>query len=58
MHIAKCAMCCIILVIAYTNFLLDATGLQFGVVLHILLIFTLIFHLWSLMIGGNRDMLN
>ena len=27
MHIAKCAMWYIILVTAYTNFLLDATGL-------------------------------
>ena len=58
MHFAKCAIWYIILVTAYTNFLLDAAGLQLGVLLQILLSFTLIFHLWSLMIGGNRGMLN
>ena len=48
-----------ILVTAYTSFVLDATtGLQQGVPLQILLSFTLIFHLWSIMIGGNRGMLN
>ena len=49
----------IILVAAFTNFLLDATtGLLHGVLLQIILSFTLIFHLWSIMIGGNRGMLN
>ena len=39
-------------------FVLDATtGLQHGILLQILLSFTLIFHLWSIMIGGNRGML-
>ena len=32
--------------------------LQHGVLLQILLSFTLIFHLWSTMIGGNRGMLS
>ena len=42
-----------------SNFLLDATtSLLHGVLLHILLSFTLLFHLWSIMIGGNRSMLN
>ena len=45
-------------VTAYTNFVLDDTGLQLGVLLQILLSFTLIFHLWSLMIDGNCGMLN
>ena len=59
MYIVKCAMWYIILVTAFTNFFLDAiTGLQRGVLLQILLSFTLIFHLWSIMIGGNRGMLN
>ena len=49
----------IILVTAFTNFLLDATtGLQHGVILQIFVSFTLIFHLWSIMIGGNRGMLD
>ena len=40
-------------------FVLDATtGLQHGILLQILLSFTLIFHLWSIMIAGNRGMLN
>ena len=44
----------IILVTAFTNFLLDvSTGLLHGVLLQILLGFTLIFHLWSIMISGN-----
>ena len=59
MYIVKCAMWYIILVTAFTYFLLDATtGLQHGVQLQILLSFILIFHLWSMMIGGNRGMLN
>ena len=41
---------------AFTNFLLEATtGLLHGVLSEILLSFTLIFHLWSIMIGGNRE---
>ena len=45
----------IILVTAFTNFLLHATtGLQLGVLFQILLIFTMIFHLRSIMVGGNR----
>ena len=50
----------IILVTAFTNyFLLNATaGLQHGVLLQILLSFTLIFYLWFIMKGGNRGMLN
>ena len=32
--------------------------LQHGVLLQILLSFTLIFHAWSIMIGGNHGMLN
>ena len=49
----------IILVTAFANFVLDATtGLQQGLLLQILLSFTLIFDLWSIMIGGNRGMLN
>ena len=59
MHIVKYAMWYIIPVTAFTNFLLDATtGLELGALLQILLSFTLIFHLWSMMIGGNRGMLN
>ena len=59
MRIVKCAMWYIILVTAYTNFLLDVTGLlQLCVLLQILLSFTMIFHLWSPMIEGNRGMLN
>ena len=58
MHIAKCSMWYIVLVTAYTNFVLDATGLQLGILVQILLSFILNFHLWSLMIGGNRGMLN
>ena len=59
MEIVKCAMWYIILVTAFTNFLLDATtSLQQGVQLQILLSFTLILHLWSIMIGGNRGMLS
>ena len=59
MYFVKCAMRYIILVTAFTNFLLDATkGLQHGVLLQILLSFTLIFYLWSIMIGGNHGMLN
>ena len=57
MHIAKCAMRYIILVTAFTNFLLHATtGLQRGVLSQILLSFTLIFHFRA--IGGNRGILN
>ena len=49
----------IILVTAFTNFLLHATtGLQLGVLFQILLIFTLIFHLRSVMVGGNRGIQN
>ena len=53
-------MWCIILATAFTNFLLDATtGLHVLLrIFQILLSFTLIFHLWSMMIGGNRGMLN
>ena len=59
MHIVKCAMWYITFVAAFTNFLLDATaGLQLGVLLQILLIFTLLFHLRSKMIGGNRNTIN
>ena len=59
MHIVKYAMWYIILVTAFTNFLLDATiGLQLGVLLQILLIFTMIFHLRSMMINGNRGIPN
>ena len=59
MYIVKCVMWYIILVTAFTNILLDATtGLLHGVLLQILLSFTLIFHLWSIMIGGNRGVLN
>ena len=55
MYIVKCAMWYIILVTAFTNFLLDATtGLQHGVLLQILLSFTWIFHLWSTMINGSQ----
>ena len=44
MYIAKYAMWYIILVTAFTNFVLDATaGLQQGELLQILLSFTLIF---------------
>ena len=51
-------MWCILLATAFI-FVLDATtGLQRGILLQILLSFTLIFHLWSLMIDGNRGMLN
>ena len=47
------------IVTAFTNFLLDATaGLQHDVLLQILLSFTLIFHLRSIIIGGNRGVLN
>ena len=59
MYIVKCAMWYIILVTAFTNFVLDAsTGLQHGMLLQVLLSFALIFHLWSIMIGGNRGMPN
>ena len=59
MYIVKCAMWYVILVTAFTNFLLDATtSLLDGVLLQILLSFTLIFHLWFVMINGNRGMLN
>ena len=60
MYIVKCAICGVyLLVTAFTNFVLDATtGLQHGVLLQILLSFTLISHLWYIMIGGNRGMLN
>ena len=55
MYIVKCALWYIILVTAFTNFFLHATtGLQHGVLLQILLSFTWIFYLWSMMIGGNR----
>ena len=58
MYNVHCKMCYflwyILLATAFI-FVLDATtGLQHG----ILLSFTLIFHLWSIMIGGNRGMLN
>ena len=44
----------IILFTAFTNFLLDATtGLLHGVLLQILLNFTLIFHLWPIMIEAT-----
>ena len=47
--IVKYATWYIILVTALTNFLLDAiSGLQHGVLLHVLLSFTLTFHLWSI----------
>ena len=40
-------------------FVRDATtGLQHGILLQILLSFTLIFHLWSIMIGGNSGKLS
>ena len=59
MYIVKCASWYIIFVTAFTNFLLDATtGILHGVKLQILLSFTLIFHLWPIMIDGNRGMLN
>ena len=59
MYIVKCAMWYILLITAFVNFVLDATkGLQHGVLLQILLRFTLIFHLWPVMIGGNRGTLN
>ena len=59
MYIVKCAKWYIILVTAITNFLLDATtSLQHGILLQILLSFTLIFHLRLIMIGGNRGILN
>ena len=59
MYIVKCAMWYNILVTAFNIFELDATtGLQHGVLLQILLSFTLIFHLWSIIINGNRGMLN
>ena len=59
MYVVKCAMWYIIIVTAFTSFLLDATtGLLRGVLLHILLSFTLIFHLWFIMIGGNRGVPN
>ena len=49
----------IILVTAFTSFILDATtGLLDGGLLQILLSFTLIFDLWPIMIGGNRGLLN
>ena len=57
----KNALCgiIIILVTSFIDFLLDATtGLQLYVLLQILVIFTLIFHLRSVMIGGNRGILN
>ena len=59
MYIVKCVMWYTILVTAFTNFLLrDTTGLQLGVLLQMLLIFTLIFHLRSITKGGNRGILN
>ena len=59
MYIVKFAMWYIILVATFINFLLEATtGLLHGVLLQILRSFTLIFHLWSIWIGGNRGMLN
>ena len=58
MYIVKCATWYIIHATAFTNFLLGATtGLLLCVLLKILLSFTLIFHLWSIMIGSNRGML-
>ena len=48
-----------ILLATASIFVLDATaGLQHGILLQILPSFTLIFHLWSIMIAGNRGMLN
>ena len=59
MYIVQCGMWYNILVTVFTNCVLGATtGLQHGILLQILLSFTLIFHLRSIMIGGNRDMLN
>ena len=62
MYNVRCKMCYFmwyILLATAFSFVLDATtGLQHGILLQILLSFTLIFHLWSIMIGGNRDMLN
>ena len=59
MYIVKCTIWCIILVAAFPNFLLDATtGLLHGVLLQTLLTLKLIFHLWPIMISGNRGLLN
>ena len=58
MHIAKCAMWYIVLVTAYTNFLLDATGPTARLTIADITEFHIVFHLWSLIISGNRDMLN
>ena len=62
MYNVHCKMCYflwyILLATAFI-FELDATaGLQHGMLLQILLSFTLIFLLRSIMIGGNRGMLN
>ena len=47
------------LAMSRSSFVLNATtGLQHEVLLQILLSFTLIFHLRSITIGDNRDMLN
>ena len=41
---------------AFTGLLLDATtGLHHGVLLQILLSFTMTFHLWSIMKGGKLN---
>ena len=58
MYNVRCKMCYfmwyILLATAFI-FVLDATtGLQHGILLQILLSFTLIFHLWSITISGNR----
>ena len=62
MYNVRCKMCYfmwyILLATAFI-FVLDATtGLQHGILLQILLSFTLIFHLWSIMKSSNRGMLN
>ena len=51
-------MCYIILATAFIFVLDVTTGLQHGILLQILLSFSLIFHLWFIMIDGNRGMLN
>ena len=58
MYNVRCKMCYfmwyILLATAFI-FVLDATtGLQHGILLQILLSFTLIFHSWSITISGNR----
>ena len=62
MYNVRCKMCYfmwyILLATAFIFVLAATTGLQHGILLQILLSFTLIFHLWSIMIGGSRGMLN